>query len=87
MKYFNGKIIAATKGGKLTIMDEDLEVMEEFPGTDNMPSSIAANDNYLAMGDEDRTVRYYRRNTDTEPKVSFHIFKPIHCTFLSDLQA
>ena len=86
MEYLNGQIVAATNGGKLTIMDEDLEVIEEFPGTDNEPLSIAVNDTYLAMGDLYGTVRYYERNTHAEPKVSFQIVKPIHCTFVLALQ-
>ena len=69
--YFNGRVVAAGANGKLTILNEDLEVVAVRTGTEVTPRSISANSNYLAMSDDDGVIRYYKIHTGENPKVSF----------------
>ena len=68
--YSNG-IIAAGEGGTLTIMNESHEIIKKIPGTNHDVLSLCGNSIYLAFGDRGGFVRYYKRNSDMEPKVIF----------------
>ena len=68
--YFNGQIFATAKNRKLTVMNEDLEIIKELAGINDQPRSISANDTFLALGNCGGKVQYYKRINDAEPKVS-----------------
>ena len=67
--YSNGQIVAGVENGKLTIMNENLGIIKEFPGTSDLYQSACGNATYLAHGDKAGSVRYYKRDFDVEPKV------------------
>ena len=67
--YSDGQIVAAVEKGKLTIMNENLGIIKEFTGTRNRHQLVCGNATYLALGDASGSVRYYKRDSDVEPKV------------------
>ena len=73
--YFNDQIVAAVKKGSLAIMNENLQIIKKFPGTNYSVLSIHANTYYSALYDYGGLVRYYKRNSDMEPKVIFLSFQ------------
>lgn len=73
--YFNGQIVAAANE-KLTIMNESLGVIKEYPGVDYEILALCGNATYLAFGEYDGLVRYYKRNSDAEAKVIFLTCSP-----------
>ena len=72
--YFNGQIVAAANNGKVTIMNESFGIIKEFAGTSNQIQSICGDQTYLALCDISGSVRYYKRNSDSEPRVLFVSF-------------
>ena len=70
VKYINGEIVTARKYGKLTVLNEELEVLKTFRGTDRAVRTLTGNNKYIAFGDWGKTVRYYDRVDSIFPKVS-----------------
>ena len=72
VQYINDEIVVASNDGKLRILNENLSVKEQFTtGTvtkKSTPWSLTGNEKYLASGNADGVVRYYRRNGDAEPE-------------------
>ena len=69
--YFNGQIVAVVKKGNLTVLNESLGIIKEFPGTKHQVRSLCGNAAYLAFCDENGSIRYYNRNSEAEAKVIF----------------
>ena len=70
--YYNGEVIAAASEGKVTILNEDLDIIKDFSGRKS-PNSIFASDSILAIGHWDEisrgTVQSYKTNNLTKHKV------------------
>ena len=62
----------ASSDGELRILNENLDIKKQFTaGTvtqNSCPQSLTGNEEYLASGNYDGVVRYYRRNGDAEPE-------------------
>ena len=71
--YINGEIVVATKNGKLTILNENLDIKKEFTAGAitklDDPQSLSGNETFIAFGNFDGVVRYYKRNGDKNPTV------------------
>ena len=75
IRCVNEEIITVAKNGKLTVLDQDLEILDSFddPGSFTLAAdiqSLAGNEAYIAFGDSGGVVRYYNRTGDKIPKVS-----------------
>ena len=75
IRFVNEEIITAAKNGKLTVLDQNLEILNSFDDHGSFPmvadiQSLAGNRVYIAFGDEGGVVRYYSRTGGTTPKVS-----------------
>ena len=70
VRLINGEIVTAARWGKLTILNEKLQVLKSFDGTENSIRTLARNEKYIAYGDWSGAVRYYSRNGGMAPKVS-----------------
>ena len=57
-------------GGKLTVLDKELQVLKTFDGTISGVRSLAGNDNFIAYGVDNGKVLYYNRDGGLTPKVS-----------------
>ena len=73
--YINGEIVVATQNGKLTILNENLDIKKEFTAgaitkLDN-PQSLSGNETFIAFGNFAGVVRYYKRNGDKNPTVRY----------------
>ena len=64
VEYCNGQIIAAPEFGKVTILNENLEFIEELFVIYEQVRSVSGNDTYLAIADFDGLVTYCRRTDD-----------------------
>ena len=70
VRYINGEIVTAARYGKLTILNEDLQVLKTFHGSDSTISSLTGNSEYISFGDYNGTIRYFDRVGSIFPKVS-----------------
>ena len=70
VRFINGEIVTDDFGGKLTVLNEKLEVLKTFRGSETIVRSLAGNDEYIAYGDNNGKVNYYSRTGGFEPKVS-----------------
>ena len=73
--FINGEIVVATANGKLTIMNENLDIKKEFTagtitGIED-PQSLSGNKTFIAVGNRAGVVRYYERNGDKNPLVRY----------------
>ena len=72
VQFINGEIVAASSDSEMEILNENLGIKKQFTaGTvtkNSTPWSLTGNEKYLASGNEDGVVRYYRRNGDAEPE-------------------
>ena len=73
--FINGEIVVATKIGKLTILNENLDIKKEFSiGTvteTSGPVSLSGNETFIAVGSYAGVVRYYEKNGDKNPMVRY----------------
>lgn len=74
LSYCNGQIVAAVENGNLTIMNENLGIVKEFPVRKSPFQSLCGNASYLASGDENGSVCYYKTNNE-EANVVFLDFQ------------
>lgn len=71
VRFINGEIVSAARNGKLTVLNEELEVLKTFRyETERSILTLTGNEKYIAYGDYNGTVRYYNRIDDTAPRVS-----------------
>ena len=68
--FINGEIVTAARYGKLTVLNERLEVLKTFKGTESIVFTLTGNSKYIAFGDYSGMVRYYSRGGSIFPKVS-----------------
>lgn len=73
VRVINNEIISAARSGKVTVMNEELEVLKTFEGTEWSVRTLVANQKYIAFGDTQGTVRFYDRKGASEPRVSDEI--------------
>ena len=80
VRFINGEIVTAAQNGKLTVLNEELEVLKTFRGTDKGILNLTGNSEYISFGDYNGTVRYYDRVGSIFPRVSGFIrtLKTIH---------
>ena len=69
VKYINGEIFVALQRGNLIVLNENLEIVRKFDGTDRQPQSMSGNAKFVALGDFAGVVRYYTRDGDKKPQV------------------
>ena len=69
VKFINGEIVVASRKGNLVVLNENLEIVKKFDGTDKDPQSISGNATFIAFGDYAGVVRYYKRDGDKKPEV------------------
>ena len=69
VRFINGEIVTDDFGGKLAVLNEKLEVLKTFRGSEAIVRSLAGNDEYIAYGDNNGKVNYYSRTGGFEPKV------------------
>ena len=70
VRYINGEIVTAARYGKLTILNEDLQVLKTFHhGSESYISSLTGNSEHIVLGDHNGTVRYYDRVGGIFPRV------------------
>ena len=55
--------------GNLVVLDENLQILKKFDGTDKDPQSVCGNAKYIGFGDGVGVVRYYERDGDKKPQV------------------
>ena len=70
VKVINGEIVAIGQHGKLTIFNNNFEILKTFDGTDQTVVSLAGNEKFVAIGVWSGVVQYYSRSGDKAPKVS-----------------
>ena len=72
--YVNGEVAVVTRRGTLSILDENLEQREFFDsGTyhpDRLCQSMSGNEKFIAAGNFNGLVTYWRRTGDKKPQVS-----------------
>ena len=66
----NNRVVAAAMQGKLSVLDENLEVLKIFGDVDKQPMALHGNEEYLCLGDYRGNVYYYNVYHDKHPKVS-----------------
>ena len=70
VRFINGEIVTAAQNGKLTVLNEELEVLKTFRGSEHYISSLTGSNKYIALGDHNGTVRFYNRVGNIFPTVS-----------------
>ena len=70
VRFINGEIVTAAQNGKLTVLNKKLETLKTFRGTEKFVYSLTGNNEFIAVGDKNGTVRYYNRVGSIFPKVS-----------------
>ena len=70
VRYINGEIVTAAEDGKLTILNQELQILKTFHGSESYISSLTGTDSYIALGDYNGTVRFYDRVGSIFPRVS-----------------
>ena len=70
VRFFNGEIVTAAEHGKLTVMNEKLQILKTFDGTRNMIRTLSGSNKFIALGDYNGTVQYYDRVGSVFPRVS-----------------
>ena len=70
VRFINGEIVIASQHGKLTILNEELQILKTFHGSKSTILSLTGNSEYIALGDWNGTVRYYDRVGSIFPRVS-----------------
>ena len=73
VRLINAEIVTAAQHGKLTILNEKLQVLKTFHGSNSTNctiSSLTGNSEYISFGDFNGTVRYYDRVGSIFPRVS-----------------
>ena len=61
VRFVNGEIITAAEGGKLTVLNQELQVVESFYETKLGDIRMAGNQYYIASADTTGVVRFYNR--------------------------
>ena len=64
VRYINGELISATEHGKLTVLNQNFEVLKSFVTHEGPTGSIrtlTGNDKYIVSGNMNGVVRYYNR--------------------------
>ena len=69
VKFISGEIVAVPMKGNLVVLDENLQILKKFDGTDKDPQSVCGNAKYIGFGDGVGVVRYYERDGDKKPQV------------------
>ena len=70
VRNINGEIVTASQHGKLTVLNEELQVLKTFHGSDSVISSLTGNSEYISVGDFSGAVLYYDRVGSIFPRVS-----------------
>ena len=69
VKFINDRVITVAKGGRLTVLNRNLEILESFSGTGSFVRTLTGNTKFIALGDSSGAVRYYTRGISL-PQVS-----------------
>ena len=73
--FINDEVVVATRSGKLTILNENLDINKEFTAgavTDNSdPRSLSGNQTFIAVGNYAGVVRFYERIGEQIPMVRY----------------
>ena len=70
VRVINGDVVSATRNGKLTVLNNNLEVLRVLDDTHRGVVSLAGNDKFISFGDWNGTVHYYNRENDFARTVS-----------------
>ena len=61
VRFINGEIVTAAQYGDLTILNEELQILETFQGSHSFLTSLTGNNEYISFGHRNGAVRYYTR--------------------------
>ena len=71
VRFINGEIISAAENGKLTVLNQNLEILRTFHGTVQATvRTLTANANFIVVGDYGGAVQNYNRTGGNFPRVS-----------------
>ena len=70
VRFINGEIVTAAEHGKLTVLNEKLQILKTFDGTSSFIRTLAGSNKFIALGDRSGAVRYYDRVGIIFPRVS-----------------
>ena len=81
VKFINGlyhqRIVTVAKGGKLTVLNRNLDIIKSFSGTDSFVSALTGNVKFIAHGDSSGAVRYYNRGTNLQKVRDFFDYRKL----------
>ena len=60
VRFINGEIVISYLNGKLAILNKSFDVLKTFRGANNTVRSLAGDNKYIAYGDYNGTVDYYK---------------------------
>ena len=75
IKVVDEDIIVASGKGKLLVLDTTLDVKKQYDTIYDLPLSLSATGEYIAIGTFGGEVIFYDRNGSTEPRVKIKLRK------------
>ena len=66
VRLINDEVVTVARNGKLTVLNEYLEVLKSFNGTKNPVVCLTGNDKYIVFTDDTGKVWYNDRYNDTQ---------------------